>query len=133
MINYFQIQVQNTAEQVEVSMDTEFTGNHDNEITKLWVDLYKPRAYLELLSDEGTNRILLRWIKLWDKLVFNRKPKLKPIKPVTEKENKKKFFKPQFELDTELDENDQPKHKVALLCGPPGLGKLFSLNMSLLQ
>lgn len=79
---------------------------------------------MELLSDESTNRIMLRWIKLWDKVVFNRKPKAKPMKPVDEKDNKKKFFKTQFELDTELDEHGRPKHKVALLCGPPGLGKV---------
>lgn len=84
--------------------------------------MYKPRRYLELLSDESTNRILLRWIKLWDKVVFNRKPKMKSIKPVEEKNNQKTFFKPLFELDTELDEHDRPKNKVALLCGPPGLG-----------
>lgn len=78
---------------------------------------------MELLSDESTNRIMLRWIKLWDKVVFNRKPKIKPIKP-KENDNKKTFFKPLIELDTELDEHDRPKYKVALLCGPPGLGKV---------
>lgn len=66
---------------------------------------------------------MLSWIKLWDKVVFNRKPKPKLIKH-DEKENRKKFFKSQFELDTELDEHGRPKYKVALLCGPPGLGKI---------
>lgn len=79
---------------------------------------------MELLSDESTNRIMLRWIKLWDKVVFNRRPKLRPIKPVDEKNNKWKFHKPQFSLDTELDEHDRPKYKVALLCGGPGLGEI---------
>lgn len=81
---------------------------------------------------------MLRWIKLWDKVVFNRKPKIKPIKSVDEKfnvNNQKRFFKPQFELDTDLDEHGRPKYKVALLCGPPGLGKdyflLFSMNKTL--
>lgn len=78
-----------------------------------------------MLSDESTNRIMLRWIKLWDKVVFNRKPKIKPIKPTDEKSNFNRFFKPQFELDTELDEHGRPKYKVALLCGPPGLGNEF--------
>lgn len=40
--------------------------------TELWVQKYKPNRYLDLLSDESTNRMLLRWLKLWDKVVFNK-------------------------------------------------------------
>lgn len=38
----------------------------------MWVEKYKPRRYMELLSDETTNRNLLSWIKQWDRCVFNR-------------------------------------------------------------
>lgn len=38
----------------------------------LWVDRYKPRKYLDLLSDEATNRTLLYWLKMWDKVVFGK-------------------------------------------------------------
>lgn len=38
----------------------------------LWVQKYKPNKYLDLLSDESTNRTLLHWLKLWDKVVFNK-------------------------------------------------------------
>lgn len=91
--------------------------------TNLWVDIYKPRRYIELLSDEGTNKTLLKWLKLWDKVVFNRKPKIKPIKQedTTVKFNKYK----RNELSTKLDEHGKPEHKIVLLCGPPGLGNLF--------
>lgn len=34
-----------------------------------------------------------------------------------------KFTKKNQTLDEELDENKCPKYKLALLCGPPGLGK----------
>lgn len=34
-----------------------------------------------------------------------------------------KFNKKNQILDEELDENKCPKFKLALLCGPPGLGK----------
>jgi len=34
-----------------------------------------------------------------------------------------KFTKKNQTLDEGLDENNCPKHKLALLCGPPGLGK----------
>jgi chromosome transmission fidelity protein 18 len=39
---------------------------------ELWVQKYKPTRYLDLLSDESTNRVLLHWLKLWDKVVFNK-------------------------------------------------------------
>uniref|UniRef100_A0A6P7GI80 Chromosome transmission fidelity protein 18 homolog n=1 Tax=Diabrotica virgifera virgifera TaxID=50390 RepID=A0A6P7GI80_DIAVI len=92
-----------------------------NPTRQLWTDLYRPRRYVELLSDESTNRIMLKWLKLWDKAVFNRRPKIHPIKPTTDPKSRFKFSK--FELNTELDEHGRPKYKVALLCGPPGLGK----------
>ena len=38
--------------------------------TELWVEKFRPKAYMDLLSDDGTNRTLLMWLKLWDKLVF---------------------------------------------------------------
>ncbi|XP_042208895.1 chromosome transmission fidelity protein 18 homolog isoform X2 [Homarus americanus] len=94
----------------------------------LWVEKFKPQHYLDLLSDESTNRTVLHWVKLWDKLVFgiDKKPR--------QKEEKKKDFhkgkpfvkfpkKPGTELLDELDDQNRPKQKVILLCGPPGLGK----------
>jgi hypothetical protein len=39
---------------------------------ELWVEKYRPKNYRQLLSDEGTNRTLLQWLKLWDKAVFDR-------------------------------------------------------------
>ncbi|KAF3427800.1 hypothetical protein E2986_02125 [Frieseomelitta varia] len=65
---------------------------------ELWVDKYRPRSYIELLSDESVNRQLLHWIKLWDK-TFAEKP---------------------FQ---ELDSKGFPIQRIALLSGPPGLGK----------
>lgn len=95
--------------------DTQPSHTLNSTDTDLWVDLYKPRKYFELLSDESTNRIMLRWIKLWDKVVFKRRPKIKP------QETK--------DLCTDLDEHGRPFHKIALLCGPPGLGKTTLAHM----
>jgi len=39
---------------------------------RLWVDKYKPRKYIDLLSDEMTNRSLLYWLKMWDKAAIPR-------------------------------------------------------------
>lgn len=100
--------------------------------SKLWVDMYKPRKYTELLSDESTNRTLLKWIKLWDKVVFRRRPKVKSDKHKSigyeANPNFKKFFQKK-ELDLTLDEHHRPKNKVALLCGSPGLGKTTLAHM----
>lgn len=40
--------------------------------SNLWVEKYRPSKYLDLLSDESTNRNLLKWLKMWDKVVFQR-------------------------------------------------------------
>ncbi|KAL6423197.1 hypothetical protein ACFW04_010103 [Cataglyphis niger] len=87
---------------------------------ELWVDKYRPRSYLELLSDETVNRQLLYWLKLWDKIVFNRniaKPKKKQL-PVFGK--KKDIDEKDIE---EVDSKGYPVKRIALLSGPPGLGK----------
>lgn len=56
----------NAIEEVVIVNDVNPNGN------KLWVEKYRPRSYFDLLSDESTNRSLLTWLKMWDKIVFNR-------------------------------------------------------------
>lgn len=116
-------------QQEELKKKKENITNEDiteTDNAQLWVDLYKPRKYLELLSDESTNRTLLRWIKLWDKVVFKRRPKI--AKKNVKSKKGAAFFK-KNELDETLDENDRPKNKIALLCGAPGLGKTTLAHM----
>uniref|UniRef100_A0A1B6J544 AAA+ ATPase domain-containing protein n=1 Tax=Homalodisca liturata TaxID=320908 RepID=A0A1B6J544_9HEMI len=102
---------------------TEIEIINDPEET-LWVEKYKPKSYLELLSDESTNRALLQWLKLWDKVVFNIDRKVK-VKPKEEPKAKGGRFQRNTGpvVNDELDEHGRPHHKIALLCGPPGLGK----------
>lgn len=40
--------------------------------SELWVDKYSPTQFSDLLSDEKTNRDVLRAIKIWDPYVFRR-------------------------------------------------------------
>lgn len=96
------------------------------ENTCLWVELYKPRKYMELLSDETTNRTMLKWMKLWDKVVFNRKPR---VKMATAENVERGKFK-QFALENllKLGEDGMPEYRIALLCGPPGLGERWLLG-----
>ncbi|XP_051488460.1 chromosome transmission fidelity protein 18 homolog isoform X2 [Apus apus] len=99
----------------------------------LWVDKFTPRRYMELLSDDYTNRCLLKWLKLWDTVVFGKEKAVKkakadahpPFNKPKEQQNKWKTKVQLMEeiLEAELDQYKRPKYKVALLCGPPGLGK----------
>lgn len=84
----------------------------------LWVEKFKPQTYFDLLSDEAVNRTLLNWLKMWDKIVFNKELSEKIlIKSNLNKEN-------DFKIDVnKLDADGRPHYKIALLCGPPGLGK----------
>lgn len=124
--------------------DTENEENQDPEdkegqMSRLWVDRYSPRHYTELLSDDFTNRCLLKWLKLWDTVVFGRERKSRPVRSERQAANQNSFkpnqgnanqnrFKTKSEmteelLEAELDQYKRPKFKVALLSGPPGLGK----------
>lgn len=100
----------------------------------LWVDEFAPQRYTELLSDDFTNRCLLKWLKLWDLVVFGREKPVRKPRPSAEptrggKEattsSKWKSHEQVLEemLEAELDPSGRPRQKVALLCGPPGLGK----------
>ncbi|XP_028314808.1 chromosome transmission fidelity protein 18 homolog isoform X2 [Gouania willdenowi] len=128
----------------EVLVEPENMENEDSEETvnrssRLWVDRFSPRQYTELLSDDFTNRCLLKWLKLWDTVVFGRERKSRPAKTDKQAANQGSFkpnqanpnqtrFKSKIEvteelLEAELDQYKRPKFKVALLSGPPGLGK----------
>ncbi|KAI5090281.1 chromosome transmission fidelity protein 18-like, partial [Silurus meridionalis] len=114
-------------EDVNVRVSDESSGS------RLWVDRFAPQHYMELLSDDFTNRCLLKWLKLWDSVVFGRERKPRP--PAAESrvngaqnQNQNQRFKTKSQvteeiLEAELDQYKRPKLKVALLSGPPGLGK----------
>lgn len=95
----------------------------------LWVEKYKPKKYFELLSDESCNRNLLKWLKLWDTIVFGKNSTTKESMPKINGKQLNTFNKKtgRFEhrslLHTDLDEFKCPVQKIALLAGPPGLGK----------
>ncbi|TRY77674.1 hypothetical protein DNTS_017957 [Danionella cerebrum] len=110
-------------------------GEDGGASSRLWVDQFSPKHYTDLLSDDFTNRCLLKWLKLWDTVVFGRERKQR--QPPAEgrstftsaqKQNQAQRFKTKSQvteeiLEAELDQYKRPKFKVALLSGPPGLGK----------
>uniref|UniRef100_A0A2I3GTW6 Chromosome transmission fidelity protein 18 homolog n=1 Tax=Nomascus leucogenys TaxID=61853 RepID=A0A2I3GTW6_NOMLE len=81
-----------------------------------------------------TNRCLLKWLKLWDLVVFGHerparkpRPSVEPARVCKEATapGKWKSHEQVLEemLEAGLDPSQRPRQKVALLCGPPGLGK----------
>ncbi|KAK5964392.1 AAA domain-containing protein [Trichostrongylus colubriformis] len=96
---------------------------HANIITNdssIWVNKYAPQNYVDLLSDDAVNRHLMSWVKLWDECVFRRKIVNLP-KNISTKE------KDMLTLDS--GKPRRPVQKVALLCGPAGLGKTTLANI----
>uniref|UniRef100_T1INU3 Saposin B-type domain-containing protein n=1 Tax=Strigamia maritima TaxID=126957 RepID=T1INU3_STRMM len=102
-------------------------ANDEKMATDLWVDQFRPKNYIDLLSDDGINRNLLRWLKLWDKVVFDRerKPKQQQQQQQQQRQQRQAASKRKFanQVVEELDHLGYPAQRVALLCGPPGLGK----------
>jgi len=114
--------------------EEEMASNQGDSQHCLWVDEFAPRSYTELLSDDFTNRCLLKWLKLWDLVVFGRERPARKPRPSVElarggkeapSSSKWKSHEQVLEdmLEAELDPSRRPRQKVALLCGPPGLGK----------
>ncbi|GBM98226.1 Chromosome transmission fidelity protein 18 [Araneus ventricosus] len=122
---YFVMEEQAQKEQEERQVDNDCVMLEENKENipehSLWVEKYRPLSYMHLLSEEGINRTLLQWLKLWDKIVFGKEKKAK--KKTAEPKKPTKYHKTWGELIEDLDEHGRPFHKVAFLCGPPGLGK----------
>lgn len=76
--------------------------------TLLWTEKYRARSFVDLCGDDGTNRMVLRWLKRWDPLVFPGAVKAKPSRRTGS----------MHKVDEE-----KPHRKILMLTGPPGLGK----------
>ncbi|XP_068617810.1 chromosome transmission fidelity protein 18 homolog isoform X2 [Battus philenor] len=108
---------------------TEIIPEVEDQTVSLWVEKYRPSSYLDLLSEEPVNRALLHWLHLWDKVVFKKEVKTKdPQQRNSFSKRAGQFqltnkWKGKKETEPEMDDDGRPHHKVALLCGPPGVGK----------
>ncbi|KAI5463072.1 hypothetical protein BGZ63DRAFT_380441 [Mariannaea sp. PMI_226] len=78
--------------------------------TLLWTEKYRAKNFMDLCGDDGTNRMVLRWLKRWDPVVF---PGAAKAKPVTARRPGMK----------NQEEEEKPHKKILMLTGPPGLGK----------
>ncbi|TPX46634.1 hypothetical protein CcCBS67573_g10303 [Chytriomyces confervae] len=86
--------------------------------TKLWVDKYAPRMYVDLVGDERVNREVLTWVKQWDHCVFKKPIKNNPSGAPNNGTNGQKEWIKKFP-----DPYHRPDKKILLLSGPAGLGK----------
>lgn len=76
----------------------------------LWTEKYRARNFMDLCGDDGTNRMVLRWLKRWDSVVFPGAAKPKPV--IARRPGIK-----------QQPEEEKPHRKILMLTGPPGLGK----------
>ncbi|KAL3801780.1 hypothetical protein HJC23_001176, partial [Cyclotella cryptica] len=109
---------------------------------RLWVDKHAPTSISHLLSDERTNREVLRALRLWDPYVFKRDAPARPVPAYASfrsqqqqggemgkrdgKWNAKKKEGEENGTNGESHKTDvrpDESSRVILLSGPPGVGK----------
>jgi hypothetical protein len=102
-----------------------------------WLTKYAPRKFTDLISDERSNRELLRWLKMWDKIVFNKKtpdqmmnhsiinPSVMKASNGQNRNNNYNNNSSKYQQKTEelYDASGRPMKKIALVSGGPGSGK----------
>ncbi|KAJ4327296.1 Chromosome transmission fidelity protein 18 [Fusarium piperis] len=92
------------------SIEAPVTTGKKPKRTLLWTEKYRARTFMDLCGDDGTNRLVLQWLKKWDPIVFPGAAKSRPV--IARRPGMK-----------QQDEEEKPHRKILMLTGPPGLGK----------
>lgn len=109
--------------------------NHED--CRMWVDKYAPSSFAHLLSDERTNREVVRALRAWDPYVFRRDPPPPPPKrpdfggqnQPTGDRNRSYFQKAAPPNANPKDNRPDAASRVILLSGPPGIGTFGSIRL----
>ena len=122
-----------TAEKVNTASKSPISVTESSKLcstSQLWVDKHAPKTFAHLLSDERSNREVVRALRAWDPYVFHREP---PKRPDIQSYRKFKDRDIQEKVaDSKGVDTDKTKSKdsrpdissrVILLSGPPGVGK----------
>lgn len=99
-----------------------------NKKDDLWVDRHAPSAFAHLLSDERTNREVLRALREWDPYVFRREVPSRPTSHVLFQQQQDEGGRARGRTEEKLttnpaDKRPEESRRVILLSGPPGVGK----------
>jgi chromosome transmission fidelity protein 18 len=107
-------------------------GNSNNNKDDLWVDRHAPVSFGHLLSDERTNRSVLRALREWDPYVFGRNPPpssssrfgFSSSNNKQQQQYNDRGDKPENnKVNNPKDKRPEESRRVILLSGPPGVGK----------
>eukprot|EP00536_Pseudo-nitzschia_multiseries_P007223 jgi/Psemu1/286969/fgenesh1_pg.167_\ len=110
--------------------DSTSNPNEQHRDDRLWVDKHAPRSFPHLLSDEKTNREVLRALREWDPYVFGKAPPLRPLYQRQREQQQQessgygnKNHKNESKPESSSDKRPEESSRVILLSGPPGVGK----------
>ncbi|EFX05610.1 sister chromatid cohesion factor [Grosmannia clavigera kw1407] len=89
--------------------------------TMLWTEKYRARSFMDLVGDDLTNRLVLKWLKRWDAVVFPHaaKGRRRPGNSVHSSSGSGALDGQQQQAGNE----ERAHRKILILTGPPGLGK----------
>ena len=106
----------------------------------LWVDKHAPSSFPQLLSDERTNREVLRALRAWDPYVFGRQQPARPkheqnfgseqrVSSMFTNENKENGTNAgSSDNNNAKDQRPSESRRVIMLSGPPGVGKRTKMH-----
>lgn len=91
---------------------------------RLWIDKYNSRNFLDLMSDDLSNRRCLTWMKSWDDVVFDKHQNITAPNIKFKKTNFfKDFTRPMARKMNFEEECSRLNKPLLMLHGNPGTGK----------